>query len=244
LFRSKHPVLFAVTIELMCVPLAYRHVATAVMVMEINYCAERLNLLLPKQVSEKTVKGRIIDSPYTARDTIGPFFGGRLDVGQYSMSFAHDGVLCYISDLSHPWNAMRREEFADIQAYMSSMSGKPCRINTNDAYDLAMSWLQAIDIDVNRLNSDHSVAIEQFRPNGLNPIPIFEVHWNHDVDYGRGRVFNMPVVSVLIDGETRSLIHLRQEDVSYSRRPRKWIKNVEALMGICDEEFLSYRAFT
>jgi hypothetical protein len=115
--------------------------------------------------------------------------------------------------------------------YQRQLAGIPSTMNTNDAYRIATNWLMAIDVDVQKLEKEHPATVEQMVPRDLGPLPIFEVYWG---ERGRSKV------SVRIAGDTKDLLHLRQNDDSYSKRPFALIKDMDKLLAIPNEEFLKY----
>jgi hypothetical protein len=73
------------------------------------------------------------------------------------------------------------------------------------------------------------------------PTPIFEVTWgNKGERLSNGMTDPIPGVIVMVSGDTGELIHLRQEDLSFSKRPPALIKDLDKLLAIPDAEFLQY----
>jgi hypothetical protein len=79
----------------MIVSLAYKSVAVALMLVEINFCAGRLNLPDQLPIKESALRAQAIFPPRV----IG--FVGRLDTEKYSFSFAKDGRLRFITKLDN-----------------------------------------------------------------------------------------------------------------------------------------------
>jgi len=79
------------------VPLAYKYVATVVMLLEINYCASRLHLTLDLPVRVEDVNSNFIVHPKVMG------FQGRLNTQKYTFVFAKSGRLRFIVELAHPF---------------------------------------------------------------------------------------------------------------------------------------------
>jgi len=122
------------------------------------------------------------------------------------------------------------------------LSKEKSLISTNEAYQLATNWLRAISVDVNRLEAKFPPSIRQRWYYGkvgnsglsLTTIPIFDVKWGN---------WDRAKISVVIYGTTKELLQLRQEDDSFSERPRTLIDDSEKLLAIPDADFLKYSDF-
>lgn len=126
-------------------------------------------------------------------------------------------------------------------AYWEGLTRKKSLIDTNGAYRLATNWLAALEVDVPRLEREHRSTTTQFKWMNTAPVPLFEVTWdNGGKRLSNGQLSSIPSISVLISGDTGELIHLRQDDDSYSKRPVALVKNMEKLLAIPDDEFLKY----
>jgi hypothetical protein len=216
------------------VPLAYKYVATAVMLMEINYCAARLHLPLKSPIGERDIKQQYIFHP----SVIG--FAGALDTQKYSFSFARSGRLRYIVNVGHPYYRMKAGS-PEKRAYFESLTQKTSLIDINGAYRMATNWLGAIGVDVLKLERQHQPMTRQLLYLNRSPIPLFEITWdNGGLRMSNGRPNPVPAISVLLAGDSGELIHLRQEDDTYSARPVSLIKDTETLLAISDDEFARY----
>ena len=213
----------------MIVPLAYKYVALALMLTEINFCAGRLHLPADLPIKEQSLRAEAVFPP----QVIG--FAGRLDTDKYSFSFAKDGRLRFITKLDNG----RGDK--TLREYLEGLSKTPSIINTNSAYQIATNWLAAMDVDLQRLEKEHPPTVKQqtFVPwadSGKTnlaeiSLPIFDVKWG---DWAQ------PVIDIQISGATGELLKLRQEDDSYSKRPASLIKDMDKLLAIPDEEYLKY----
>jgi hypothetical protein len=108
-------------------------------------------------------------------------------------------------------------------------------MNTNAAYQFATNCLAAASVDLEALERQHRATVRQHFFHGKGEekflLPIYDVLW--------GRT-DRPAVIVTIYAPTAELLQLRQEDESFSRRPARSLKNVEALLAIRDPDFLKY----
>jgi hypothetical protein len=206
--------------------LAYKCVAVAVLVAEANFNAERLNLPIERPIVESRLTFKFIAPLSTLKDD---GFGGRVDAGHYAFSEGGRPGYRYITKLD-PFGGLSMAEENEMLSHHKSLVG------TNGAYQLATNWLALIDVDVRELERTNTVQVQQrwFWGEGSPApqvlLPIFEVTW------GGGKV------KVTVDGRTRQFIDIRQEDDSFSRRPRELIKDLDKLLALPDEEFLKCSA--
>jgi hypothetical protein len=214
---------------MLTVPLAYKYVAVAAMLAEINFCAARLHLPGHFPLSPNQIQKQMVFHPHL----IG--FAGRIDAEGYSFSFAKSGQLRYITAVDEQRNVSNVE-------YLRKLSKKRGVVDESAAYRLATNWLWSIDVDVSRVEREHPHVTRQreilSRPSDTNhspyaTLPLFDVRWCSGDE---------PIVEILISGCSGEFVAIRQEDVSYSRRPAELLKNTEGLLAISDEGFLTYSA--
>jgi hypothetical protein len=223
------------------VPLAYKYVATAVMLMEINHCASNLQLPVSMPIQEQDIRKSFIPQPRLMG------VGGRFDFDDYSFSFAtrygeSETKLRYITNLRHPYHSMEGGS-PEMNAYLEGLTHTKSLIDTNGAYRMATNWLERLEVDVAKLNAERPLTITQFKWMNRWPTPIFEVTWaNKGERLSNGMTDPIPGIIVMIAGDTGELIHLRQEDLSFSKRPPALIKDLDKLLAIPDSEFLQYSA--
>jgi hypothetical protein len=223
------------------IPLAYKYVATAVMLMEINYCASNLQLPVSVPLREQDIRKSFIPRPRLMG------VGGRFDFDDYSFSFATrygetETKLRYITNLRHPCHSMEGGS-PEMNAYLEGLTHAKSLIDANGAYRMATNWLERMEVDVAKLNAERPLTITQFKWMNRWPTPIFEVAWaNKGGRLSNGMPDPIPGVIVMIAGDTGELIHLRQEDLSFSKRPPALIKDLDKLLAIPDSEFLHYSA--
>jgi hypothetical protein len=214
------------------IPLAYKYVAIAAMLGEINLCADRLQLSVGRPISPDSLRLIHVTNPFTTG------FGGTLETSDFSFVFFKSGVLRRIVRLNR-FASIPLRELQWQQSRMTSL------VSSNQAYQLATNWLAAIDVDVGALEEKHSHFTEQkfFFPDSSSitntsgkerPVillPIFVVNWG---------THGSPVVRVSIFGPSKELLSIHQEDDSFSRRPRKLLKEEDALLAVSDRDFLRY----
>jgi hypothetical protein len=221
------------------IPLAYKYVATAVMLMEINHCASNLQLPVSLPLQERDIRKSFIPRP----GLMG--VGGRFDFDNYSFSFAtrlgeKETKLRYIINIRHPYHSMKGGS-PEMNAYLEGLTHAKSLIDTNGAYRMATNWLERLEVDVAKLNAERSLTITQLNWMNRSPTPIFEVsRANNGGQLSNGMPDPIPGIIVMISGDTGELIHLRQEDLSFSKRPPALIKDLDKLLAIPDTEFLQY----
>jgi hypothetical protein len=235
------------------VPLAYKYVAIAVMLAEINYCASRLHLPIDLPVKESDIRVAMVDNPsvhsHLQRRPIEYGFSGRIDTSKYTFSFPaggglhpNPGKLRFIIRLDNGYEAYSTTKIqGDLptREFLPQLVGIHSTIDTNDAYRIATNWLTAIDVDVQWLQKEYPVTVRQQFLTDYGPLPIFDVRWGAGREDKWGHP-KSPVVDITIASDTRELLHLRQNDDSYSKRPFVLIKDMDKLLAIPDVEFLKY----
>src|SRR5437899_8203937 len=99
------------------VPLAYKFVATAAMLGEINYCASNLNLPCELPITRDSLR-----VAYLARPVLSGF-GAALETETWSFIFSGSGKLRYISRNRNRFSEMSRPELErEISGTNASMS--------------------------------------------------------------------------------------------------------------------------
>jgi hypothetical protein len=201
---------------------AYKYVITAIMLSEASFYADRLQLpvKLPLQASEVRIQG--IGKPTRP---LGP--GGAIDTGRYFFGF---GTQARFMVKLHPFGNMSMAKENLLLSRGTSL------IDTNGAYQLATNWLHAIQVDVGELEKTNHAEVRQrwyYSAHGITKLPVFELRWG---------VWDDPQIDVSIDGRTKEMVYIRQENDGFSRRPEELIRNLDKLLEIPDEEFEKYSA--
>jgi hypothetical protein len=207
--------------------LAYKYVGIAVLVAEANFNAERLNLPIERPIQESRLTFKLLAPPSVLADD---GFEGGIHVDHYAFNEGGRACYRYIARLD-PFGGLSMAEENEMLSHHKSLVG------TNGAYQLATNWLALIDVDVRELERTNRAEIRQrWFWGSANPepkvlLPIFEVRWG-EWDHAK--------VEVTVDGRTKQFIEIRQEDDSFSQRPRELVKDLDKLLAIPDEEFLKY----
>jgi hypothetical protein len=213
--------------EQLFISMAYRYVALALMLAEGNRAIEQLNVPGWQQVSAADVVKYHVSPPRLRA-------GGSVETSKYIGGFGSEGKLQFIQTVE-PEPELPLEERHAKWSKMKSLVG------TNEAYEVASNWLARLSVDVASLQTSYPVRVEQEYyltgdPDSANRkavmLPRFEVRWGTN-DF-------RPAVWVSIFGPTKEPIHIRQEDGSFSQRPRGIVKDAERLLKIPDAEFARY----
>ena len=204
--------------------MAFKYVVTAAMLAEANFCAQNLKLPLGVPIRWEDLVHCHVDAPVL------PGWGGRLDLTNYSFGF---GIFCagrlqYVHKL-HTFGPISYDERNRKLRRQKSVLDKA------RAYRLATNWVAAMSVDVQALERDYPVEVWQEIDWGSHGqrglLPLFHATWGPE---------DRPKVDVRIDGRDGSLLHVRLEDGSLSRRPPQLILQREELLAIPDSEFLAY----
>lgn len=212
--------------ETLFVSLAYKYVALALMLAEANHAIDRLEVPGWSAVSVADVLSYHISPP-----RLRP--GGSVDTRKIMFGFGSEGKLQFIHAYQ-PEHALSVEERHRRWAEMKSL------ISTNEAIQLATNWLTRLDIDVEALDkAQPRHVLQEFYYRGGEPVPEklvllprFEVWW--------GTNQATAAVGVSIFGPTKEPLFIRQNDISFSKRPRGLVRDAERLLKIPDTEFARY----
>ena len=204
------------------ISLAYKYVATHLMLAEVNHCAERLGLRTRLPIEETRIKLAYVAPPRLLH------FLGCLDTDHYSFGFGESGRLRFITRL-HPFGD---QPLPQLQRRLARVEAN---MTTNTAYQLARKYLIAASLDVIALERKYVGNARQhfyYGPGGhVVPLPIFDIVWG---------TTESPAVIATIYGPTGELLQLRQNEESFSGRPVPYLNNIEALLAIPESEFVSY----
>jgi hypothetical protein len=205
--------------------LAYKYVAVALMMAEINYMGFRLGLPMNMPVHANEVKRAIVFPP----TPLMPSFGGRLDVDGFAFSFSNNGRLCYIWKIK-PFGTLT----IPARNYMLRQSKSD--ISTNEAYQIATNWLNEMSVNTSVVERNYPVEVKQefqvrYPSKTVELLPLFEITWGDGTH---------PTILVEIDGRNKELLRLRLSDDSVSERPAGLITNRDQLAAISDKDFSSY----
>jgi|HubBroStandDraft_1064217.scaffolds.fasta_scaffold63668_2 hypothetical protein len=223
-------------------PLAYRFVATAGMLEEINFLGPKLQLPIQFPILEQDIRYALVSPTNltTFKKPIHPLFMGRVDAKEWSFCFSEEGRLCFITNL----RAFGERNRMGIAAWNDLLAGKRPIMTADDAYSLATNWLAQFPVNVVKLNKRHHPVVEQeFRwrdgetGGPKDYLPLFTVRWGKAKET---ESLNDCIIDIEIDGRMREMMDLRLEDDSVSQRPRRILVHQAELLRITDEEFASY----
>ena len=130
------------------ISLAYKYVATAMMLAEANYCAERLHLPSSLPIVASQIRQAYVAPPRLLR------FLGSLDTDKYSFGFSESGTLRFITRLHRFGDA----PLPQIQRRLAKVDPG---MTTSAAYKLATNWLTAVCVDLPALERTHPATVRQ-----------------------------------------------------------------------------------
>ncbi|HVV02044.1 MAG TPA: hypothetical protein VHH88_11825, partial [Verrucomicrobiae bacterium] len=204
------------------VPLAYKYVASSMMVAEANQCAQRLKLPGKFPMDRGQLRKLYIAPPLLMG------FMGAIDTDQWSFGFSEYGRIRYVTRLGF-------FEDRPLPELQNRLAAIPANTSTNTAYEMATNWLAAMAVDVSALEAAYPPdALQHFfyaGGGGKILLPIFDVVWE---------VPGKRAVIVTLYGPTGDLLQLREEDESFSRQPPRHVKNIQSLLAISNDEFQRY----
>ena len=199
--------------NLFYVSLAYKMAMLQLVLPEVNYVSQRLNLPTPHPIEMVDVTGAVT-SPKMKNTAVS------IETTNF-LFVVGNGKLYQIVN-----KANNIESFDKYPVWAKT----PSLIDTNGAVQLAKQWLASIDIDIGALEKKYGskMEIEQaffWDPPGTTNktmLPIFNVKW--DGDSARVRIL----------GTKKELMGLVLRDSSLSRRPSLVLTNAEELNNIPD----------
>lgn len=193
----------------------YKRAALEMVIAEANKVAKELNLDEQLPICETNI----------VEAWVGPFGNnflnqrvGNIITKNYAYYMSVGNSFSYLDD-------MRMSE--DYSKYQMQYTWPVSRMDTNQAYQLATQWLNAVSMDVNGLNHDCRLVIELykgFRVHEGEFVPIYFVSWTRsDVQFG-------DTASVIVCTPEKKLLSLRVEDYRYIRRKPIVFTNLDALL--------------
>ena len=206
--------------------LAYRYVATIAMLLDINYCAAKLELPI-----RLPLRPELVDAVYVNPPRV--FVGGSVITQGYFFGYSHSGQLRFI------YRRFPDSRSSLVERQMRWARMRSLITTTNEAYRLATNVLWRIEVNVNALERSNQVAVVQHffyggdgvRAGSKVDLPAYDVRWSHGGEQA---------VAVTLFGPDKRVLQLVQDDISFSGRPRELIRNAEELLEIRDEEFQRY----
>ena len=189
---------------------AYRHEALGLLVAEANRIAEALKLPENLPICETNLLASYITPPQLVRrlESLGNITTSKYE---YYCSVGKKFSFLTRTGLEREYAKLRKE-------WRLPMS----QIDTNAAYQLAVTWLSEASMDVESLNRDCIVEVLAYTPEGDKGnyfVPVYWVYWTKGTK-GRGSV-----ASVELFAPKKVLLQLRVEEAKYILRQPLQVTN-------------------
>ena len=189
--------------------LAYRFVAMAIMLAQINVFCGRLALPVDHPLVESDVRdGSHVGPPAPAG------FSGSVLTDRYFFGFGRGHLAnFYKRGFTPSSDAEMKKRNLELAKQMSL-------IDTNGAYQLATNWLTQMCIDLSALESKYRLNITQWRyysevqtGGQLRPVareavmlPVFQVEWRGALVIGNRKFPERAIVSMTISGAAKEIL--------------------------------------
>ncbi len=208
------------------------------MISQVNYYAPRLHLPVAVPVMENKIQYLHVSVPFLEKEFRSN--GGRIQAENYSFTF--DDRLDSISKLAddgYESFGIPMESGETAKSLMERASRMKYTVSTNDIYRMATNWLEAMDIDL--------VKLEQANPPCVNKYPVFQsergpvpnpslvVDWRNPKKPG----FDTTAATVKISAVSGDLLQIEIGQGSFFRQP-PIVRDLDKLLAISDEEFAKY----
>lgn len=220
--------------------LAYKFVATSLMLVQVNLFCEKVGLPLEHPIAATDV---------TSESHVGPpdtnNFSGSIVTQQYAFGFGQGHLANFVKRGFTP------ETDAGVKARNQELSKQASLIDSNDAHQMTTNWLASAGVDVAALESKYQRNISQWkfypevktdgqlRQIERNPVllPVFQVEWRGALVLRGKRLRERPIVSVTVSGVTKELLEYHNLDDSLMLNPRVVINESQKLLSIPDDDF-------
>lgn len=213
--------------------LAYKFVATMLMLVEVNLFCDRTEILHDRSFNQSDVRtGSHIGPPNLTG------FSGSILTDDFFFGFGSGHLANFRKRGFMPADSDQAVRKRNIE-----LSKMPSLIDEQGAYQLATNWLAALEIDVSTVEKKYRREIIQWRfyPNGVNEeslmLPVYQVEWRGNILRSRPGV-ERAVVTVTVFGATKQLVDFSVLDDSLFLRPRIQIEELKKLVDLSDEQFL------
>ena len=213
--------------------LAYKFVAFAFMLLEINSFCVRTGLITERLFTQNDIlQGSHVGPP------ILPDLNGSVLTEKYFFGFMRGHLANFYN------RSFQAKTDGAIQARNRDLSKLKSLVDTNGAWTLATNWLIATGLDVAALEAKYrrNLIQWQYYPYGLENapvlLPVYQVEW-------RGNIFRTStretaVVSVTVFGAAKEIVEHHILDDSLFLLPALRMTNRQTLLAISDSEFLQY----
>lgn len=213
--------------------MAYKYVAMALMLAEINSFNGKIGLPVDHPVAERDVQAGSHVGPPNTGD-----FSGSIVTEKYFYGFGWGHLANFHR------NDFKSDSDAAVKERNVKLSKLTSLIDTNGAYQLATDWLNAMGVDLKLLEEKYKLNIVQWRyyhGEGLvgspTMLPVFQVEWRGSPSQSSRRRRDMAVVTMTIYGPTKELVEFHILDDSLFISPRITINDHDKLLSISDAEF-------
>lgn len=214
-----------VWIDLQYTTEAYRRAAFRLVLEEANRVAKELKLAERLPVKESDLLEAVIN----------PFGYNCLyqRVGNVTSS-----NYCYYVSQGYKFSYLEKiHQFEDCNNLRATYTWPTNRIDTNQAYSLAVGWLNDVSVDVARLNRDCLLKVT------VDPsfafvtpetfVPVYWISWQRkkrEENQERHMTLRSGVASVRLFAPTKLLLQLRVEDSEYILRKPLTFTNLQSLL--------------
>lgn len=216
---------------------AYKYVALALMLVQVNFFAGNVGLKLARPITEQDVRNGSHVGPPNTND-----FSGSILTDAYFFGFGWGHLANFHR------NDFRSDSDAAVRERNIRLSKLSSLIDTNGAYELATNWLSAIGVDLTAMEKKYKLNIIQwrYRREGLSQgpimLPVYQVEWRGSPFKSPRRRADMAVVTLTILGCTKELIEFHILDDALFVRPAIRITDQAKLLSIPDPEFQTFDA--
>jgi hypothetical protein len=215
--------------------LAFKYVALALMLAEVNFFGTKVGLQLDHPVTAADVRSGSHVGPPKTND-----FSGSVVTDKYFFGFGWGHLANFHR------NDFKSDSDAAVRERNLKLSKQLSLIDTNGAYEVATNWLTAAGVNLVALQKGYKLNIMQwrYRPEGLSQgptlLPVYQVVWHGSLFRSQRRRSDTAVVSLTILGPTKELIEYHVLDDSLFLRSRLQITEPQKLLAIPDAEFETF----
>ncbi len=221
---------------------AFRFVAVAMMLAQINFFCSKLGLNAGHKVTESDMReGGHVGPPNTNN------FTGSILTEKYFFGIWHGYLAnCYIQGFNP-------QSDADVKKRNIELSKMSSLIDSNGAYQLATNWLSKSGIDVIGMERKYKMNLVQWRyypdgqlNEGLGPgrkeikLPVYQVEWRGSMVLGSRKLPDGVVVKIVVSGIDKQMLEYHVYDDSLFLLQKIQFNAPEKLLAIPDDDFRSY----
>jgi hypothetical protein len=196
---------------------AYQTEMLGRMLSEANWVVRQLSLDSQRELQLKDLTESFVVPPkfgfrgYIARDDLG-------------LQFDQEGKLKYFFSSSTNGTSF---ESGSVDFY-EHMARRPMLVDSNSVVDLAIGWLNALQINVDTLKTNTHLEVRRYNFTQGRPSHLWWVTWSRS-----GGIEN-PCIVVVVDGTNKKPVRIILDESSRSMRPGIQIANADVLMRMHD----------